>query len=415
MNKRVKYYCFFVLIYVFIVLLSSCNSEINENKKEKEPIKYKYGYDESKYLFEEKKVGKGDTFGDILEGQGIDYPEIYQALQKTKNDVDFRKLQLGKPYTLIYTKDSIRKLKAFVYHPTIEGYSFIQLKDSVFGNTFKKTRTYKDLSASGIIDNSLYLTLEEQDKDPLLTYYLSDIYAWTIDFFRLDKGDKFKVIYTEAYVDDSIPVGITKIKAAYFVHKGVERYAFEYETDSIKGIVEYLDQDGKNLRRAFLQSPIKFGRISSRYNLRRRIALYGNRVRPHKGTDFAAPVGTPIMSTANGTVIESSYTRANGRYVKVRHNNTYDTQYLHMRKSNVKVGQFIEQGDVIGWVGMTGNTSGPHVCYRFWKNGIQVDPFKQKLPEAKPINESLKKKYFSDIVLIKSELDSVIIKNKTSI
>jgi len=415
MNKRIKYYCFFVLIYVFIIFLSSCNSEINENKKEKDPIKYKYGYDESKYLFEEKKVGKGDTFGDILEGQGIDYPEIYQALQKTKNDVDFRKLQLGKPYTLIYTKDSIRKLKAFVYHPTIEGYSFIQLKDSVFGNTFKKTRTYKDLSASGIIDNSLYLTLEEQDKDPLLTYYLSDIYAWTIDFFRLDKGDKFKVIYTEAYVDDSIPVGITKIKAAYFVHKGVERYAFEYETDSIKGIVEYLDQDGKNLRRAFLQSPIKFGRISSRYNLRRRIALYGNRVRPHKGTDFAAPVGTPIMSTANGTVIESSYTRANGRYVKVRHNNTYDTQYLHMRKSNVKVGQFIEQGDVIGWVGMTGNTSGPHVCYRFWKNGIQVDPFKQKLPEAKPINESLKKKYFSDIVLIKSELDSVIIKNKTSI
>ena len=415
MNKRVKHYCFFVLIYVFIVLLSSCNSEINENKKEKDPIKYKYGYDESKYLFEEKKVGKGDTFGDILEGQGIDYPEIYQALQKTKNDVDFRKLQIGKPYTLIYTKDSIRKLKAFVYHPTIEGYSFIQLRDSVFGNTFKKTRTYKDLSASGIIDNSLYLTLEEQDKDPLLTYYLSDIYAWTIDFFRLDKGDKFKVIYTEAYVDDSIPVGITKIKAAYFVHKGVERYAFEYETDSIKGIVEYLDQDGKNLRRAFLQSPIKFGRISSRYNLRRRIALYGNRVRPHKGTDFAAPVGTPIMSTANGTVIESSYTRANGRYVKVRHNNTYDTQYLHMRKSNVKVGQFIEQGDVIGWVGMTGNTSGPHVCYRFWKNGIQVDPFKQKLPEAKPINESLKKKYFSDIVLIKSELDSVIIKNKTSI
>lgn len=403
-----------ILVCILTVFLSSCNSDSTESLKV-EAIKYKYGYDESKFSFDEKKVGKGDTFGDILEDQGIDYPEIYQALEKTKNDVDFRKLQIGKPYTLIYTNDSIPKLKAFVYHPSIEGYSFIQLKDSVYGKTFKKTRTYKDLSASGVINNSLYLTLEEQDKDPLLTYYLSDIYAWTIDFFRLDKGDKFKVIYTEAYVDDSIPVGITKIKAAYFVHKGVERYAFEYETDSIKGIVEYLDQDGKNLRKAFLQSPIKFGRISSRYNLRRRIALYGNRVRPHKGTDFAAPVGTPIMSTANGTVIESSYTRANGRYVKVRHNNTYDTQYLHMRKSNVKVGQFIEQGDVIGWVGMTGNTSGPHVCYRFWKNGIQVDPFKQKLPEAKPINESLKNKYFSDIVLIKSELDSVIIKNKTSI
>tara|TARA_Y100000385_G_scaffold121127_1_gene125957 strand:+ start:6923 stop:8167 length:1245 start_codon:yes stop_codon:yes gene_type:complete len=414
MNKKIKYYCFFGLVYFFIVFLSSCASEINEPAKE-ESIKYRYGYDESKYLFEERKVRSGDTFGDILEGQGVDYPEIYQALQKTKNDVDFRKLQIGKPYTLIYLNDSIKKLKAFVYHPTIEGYSFIQLRDSVFGNSFKKTRTYKDLSASGIIDNSLYLTLEEQNKDPLLTYYLSDIYAWTIDFFRLDKGDKFKVIYTEAYVDDTIPVGITKIKAAYFVHRGIERYAFEYETDSIKGIVEYLDQDAKNLRRAFLQSPIKFGRISSRYNLRRRIAYYGNRVRPHKGTDFAAPSGTPILSTANGTIIESSYTRANGRYVKVKHNNTYSTQYLHMRKSNVKVGQFVEQGDVLGFVGMTGNTSGPHVCYRFWKNGVQVDPFKQKLPEAKPINESLKNKYFSDIVLIKSQLDSVIIKNNTSI
>ena len=414
MNKKIKYYCFFGLVYFFIVFLSSCASQINEPAKE-ESIKYRYGYDESKYLFEERKVRSGDTFGDILEGQGVDYPEIYQALQKTKNDVDFGKLQIGKPYTLIYLNDSIKKLKAFVYHPTIEGYSFIQLRDSVFGNTFKKTRTYKDLSASGIIDNSLYLTLEEQNKDPLLTYYLSDIYAWTIDFFRLDKGDKFKVIYTEAYVDDTIPVGITKIKAAYFVHRGIERYAFEYETDSIKGIVEYLDQDAKNLRRAFLQSPIKFGRISSRYNLRRRIAYYGNRVRPHKGTDFAAPSGTPILSTANGTIIESSYTRANGRYVKVKHNNTYSTQYLHMRKSNVKVGQFVEQGDVLGFVGMTGNTSGPHVCYRFWKNGVQVDPFKQKLPEAKPINESLKNKYFSDIVLIKSQLDSVIIKNNTSI
>ena len=413
--KNIGYY-FFTLLFLIINLFSSCGSEITSVIfDEEEPIIYKYGYDVSKHIFEEKKVGKNDTFGDILEGQGIDYPEIYKALEKTKNDVDFRILQRGKPYTLIFSNDSIPILKAFVYHPTIEGYSLIQLKDSIYGKTFKKERTYKDLSASGSIENSLYLTLEEQDKDPLLTYYLSDIYAWTIDFFRLDKGDKFKVIYTQAYVDDSIPVEITKVKAAYFLHKGVERYAFEYETDSIKGIVEYLDQDAKNLRRAFLQSPIKFGRISSRYNLRRRIALYNNRIRPHRGTDFAAPIGTPILSTANGTVTEVSYTRANGNYVKVKHNNTYTTQYLHMQKANVKVGQFVEQGDVIGFVGVTGYTSGPHVCYRFWKDGREVDPFKQKLPEAKPINESLKQKYLNDIVLIKSKIDSIIIKNKTSI
>ena len=403
-----------VVVSVLSILLSSCSNFDIAEKKEK-PIEYKYGYNIDQYIFEEKKIKSGDTFGDILEGVGIDYPEIYEALQKTKGDVNFKKLQIGKPYTLIFSKDTLRSLKAFVYHPSVEGYSFIQLKDSVFGETIVKPKSYKEMEASGIIDNSLYLTLEEQNMNPLLTYYLSDIYAWTIDFFRLEKGDRFKVIYTESFVDDTISVGISRIKAAYFLHRGNEQYAFEYETDSIKGIVEYLDQDAKNLRRAFLQSPIKFGRVSSRYNLRRRIAYYGNRIRPHKGTDFAAPVGTPILSTANGVIVKSSYTRANGRYVTVKHNNTYSTQYLHMQKSNVRAGQQVEQGDVIGWVGMTGNTSGPHVCYRFWKNGLQVDPFKQKLPEAKPVSESLKKQYFRDISLVKSQLDSIKIKTKSSI
>ena len=403
-----------VVVSVLSILLSSCSNFDIAEKKEK-PVEYKYGYNIDQYIFEEKKIKSGDTFGDILEDVGIDYPEIYEALQKTKEDVSFKKLQIGKPYTLIFSKDTLRSLKAFVYHPSVEGYSFIQLKDSVFGETVVKPKSYKEMEASGIIDNSLYLTLEEQNMNPLLTYYLSDIYAWTIDFFRLEKGDRFKVIYTESFVDDTISVGISRIKAAYFLHRGNEQYAFEYETDSIKGIVEYLDQDAKNLRRAFLQSPIKFGRVSSRYNLTRRIAYYGNRIRPHKGTDFAAPIGTPILSTANGVIVKSSYTRANGRYVTVKHNNTYSTQYLHMQKSNVKVGQQVEQGDVIGWVGMTGNTSGPHVCYRFWKNGLQVDPFKQKLPEAKPVSESLKKQYFRDISLVRSQLDSIKIKTKSSI
>ena len=403
-----------ILITALLILLSSC-SNYDVEKENQKTVEYKYGYNKDQYIFQEKKIKAGDTFGDILEDVGVDYPEIFEALQTTKGNVDFKKLQIGKPYTLIFSKDSLKTLKAFVYHPTVEGYSFIQLRDSVFGKTIVKPKTYKEREASGVIDNSLYVTLDEQNMNPLLTYYLSDIYAWTIDFFRLEKGDKFKVIYTESFVDDTISVGISRVKAAYFLHRGKEQYAFEYETDSIKGIVEYLDQNAKTLRRAFLQSPIKFGGISSRYNLRRRIAYYGNRIRPHKGTDFAAPVGTAILSTANGTVVKSSYTRANGRYVTVKHNNTYSTQYLHMRTSNVRVGQQIEQGDVIGWVGMTGNTSGPHVCYRFWKNGLQVDPFKQKLPEAKPISESLKKQYFRDISLTRSKLDSITIKTKSSI
>jgi murein DD-endopeptidase MepM/ murein hydrolase activator NlpD len=234
-----------------------------------------------------------------------------------------------------------------------------------------------------------------------------DIYAWTIDFRRLQKGDRFKVIYTDKYIDDSIYAGVDNIKAAYFEHNGDSLYAFEFQTDSLKGIRDYFNENAKNLRRAFLKMPVKFGRLSSRYNLKRRIAYYGYKVRPHKGTDFAAAVGTPIMATANGTVVESTRRGGNGKYVKIRHNATYSTQYLHMSKQTVKKGQYVKQGDVIGYVGMTGNTGGPHVCYRFWKNGKQVDPFKQKLPEAEPISDSLKVRYLEYIKPIKQRLDNI--------
>lgn len=260
---------------------------------------------------------------------------------------------------------------------------------------------------SGVITSNISATLEEQGKNVMVAYMLSDIYAWTIDFFRLQKNDRFKVIYTEKYIDDSIYAGVENIKAAYFEHNKEPFYAFEFMTDSVKGTTDYYSDKAKSLRRAFLKAPVKFKRISSRYNLRRRIKLYGNRIRPHKGTDFAASVGTPIRSTANGRVTKSAYSRGNGNYVKIKHNATYSTQYLHMKKRKVKVGQFVKQGDVIGWVGMTGNTSGPHVCYRFWKNGRQVDPFKQKLPQAEPIENNIKEKYLTYIEPIKKQLDAI--------
>ena len=220
---------------------------------------------------------------------------------------------------------------------------------------------------------------------------LSDIYAWTIDFTRIQKGDRFKIIYNERYIEDTLLVGIKSIDAAFFLHNGEELFAYNFVIDSMKNTPEFFDQNANSLQRTFLKSPVRFSNISSRYNLKRRIAYYGNKVRPHKGTDFAAPTGTPIMATADGRVEKSSYTRANGYYVKIKHNNTYSTQYLHMQKNGrVKKGQYVKQGDIIGRIGMTGNTSGPHVCYRFWKNNRQVDPFKQKLPPGKPVPSELK-------------------------
>lgn len=409
------------MINKYVILVAIIITFIGCKKKEIQPVFneelaviekpadiYEFGFNLSDYIVKKDTIKRGDSFGEILERNKIGYPKIFHIAEKAKDTFDIRRLQLGKPYTLLCSKDSLELPKCFIYQPNLEEYVVINFEDSIHAYTSRKPITYIEKTATGIITNNISETLEEQGLSPRLAYKLADeIYAWTIDFRRLQKGDRFKVIYTDKFIEDSIYTGVHKIKAAYFEHNKEPFYAFEFETDSAKGIVDYFNDEAKNLRRAFLKAPVKFKRISSRYNLKRRIAVYGYKVRPHKGTDFAADIGTPIMATANGTVTKSSYTGGNGNYVKIRHNATYETQYLHMRKRNVKVGQFVKQGDVIGWVGMTGNTGGPHVCYRFWVNGVQVDPFKQKLPEAKPISDSLKVKYLDFIQPIKVKLDNI--------
>lgn len=394
----------------------SCKDDVNSSDLPitdeiaivEEPDKYEFGFNLNDFVVVRDTIKRGDSFGEILERNKIGYPKIFNIVEKAKDSFDIRKLQLGKPYTLLCSKDSLQLPQCFIYQPNRENYVVINFQDSIHAYTSKKPIKYVERVAQGVITSNISEALDSQGLSVQLAYKMADdIYAWTIDFNRLQKGDRFKVIYTDKYIDDSIYAGVDNIKAAYFEHKSEPLYAFEFETDSIKGITDYFNEEAKNLRRAFLRSPVSFSRVSSRYNLRRRIAYYGNKIRPHRGTDFAAKVGTPIMATANGTVVKSSYTRGNGKYVKIKHNATYSTQYLHMSKRLVKVGQFVKQGDIIGRVGMTGNTAGPHVCYRFWKNGRQVDPFKQKLPEAKPISEDLKTKYLEYIESVRAQLDSI--------
>ncbi|MGM5469325.1 peptidoglycan DD-metalloendopeptidase family protein [Flavobacteriaceae bacterium LMO-SS05] len=369
---------------------------------------YEFGFNLNDYIVKRDTIKSGDSFGVIMERNKLGYPEIFKIVQGSKDSFDIRKLQVGKPYTLLCSKDSLELPKCFIYQPNMEEYYVVNFQDSIHAYSSRKPIKYVERTASGVINNNLSETLEELGLSYRLVNKMADeIYAWTIDFRRLQPGDRFKVVYTDKFIDDTIYAGVYDIKAALFEHKNEPFYAFKFETDSIKHIRDYFNEEAKNLRRAFLKMPVQFSRISSRYNLNRKIAYYGNVVRPHKGTDFAASVGTPILATANGTVIESAYKGGNGNYVKIRHNATYSTQYLHMSKRKAKVGQFVKQGEVIGWVGMTGNTSGPHVCYRFWKNGVQVDPFRQKLPEAEPISDNLKTKFMSFIKPIKTQLDSI--------
>jgi len=404
-----------LLIALFALMgLLSCkqekeNQDLEEVEVYEEPADvYEFGFNLNDYIVKRDTIRRGDTFGVIMERNRIGYPEIYQIVQKAKDSFNVRNLHVGKPYTLLCSKDSLETPKCFIYQPNLEEYYVINFQDSIHAYSSRKPIKYVERTATGIIDNNLFETLNALGLSQRLVYKMADeIYAWTIDFRRLQKGDRFKVIYTDKFIDDTIYAGVYDIKAAYFEHKNEPFYAFEFETDSIKRVRDYFNEEAKNLRRAFLKMPVQFSRISSRYNLKRKIAYYGNVVRPHKGTDFAANVGTPILATANGTVVESAYKGGNGNYVKIRHNATYSTQYLHMSKRKAKVGQFVKQGEVIGWVGMTGNTSGPHVCYRFWKNGVQVDPFREKLPEADPISENLKDKYLQFIQPLRAQLDSI--------
>jgi murein DD-endopeptidase len=401
-------------IFFLSLVLLSCGGGQKEkdaqNKQAPPKIVYKFGYKLNDFKVTHDTVSHGESFGEILDRHHIWLPQIFQISKEVKKTFNVRRLRAGKPYTILAKKDSTEKAQVFIYQHDPINYTVIDFKDSLI-RAFKGKRPISKVlkKASGVITSSLSEALDKQGVNAIVANDLSEIYAWTIDFFRLQKNDRFKVIYEQKYIEDTIPAGIGSIKAAYFEHAKKPFYAFQYVSDSITGIQEYYDEKANHLRRAFLKAPLKFSRISSRYNLKRKIAYYG-RVKAHKGTDFAAPVGSPIMSTANGRVIESRRKGANGNYVKIRHNSTYTTQYLHMKKRKVKVGQYVKQGQIIGSVGMTGNTSGPHVCYRFWKNGVQVDPLKQKLPAAKAMKKEIKPYYLEFVESIKDSLDAITLK-----
>ncbi|MBL0685261.1 peptidoglycan DD-metalloendopeptidase family protein [Aquimarina mytili] len=350
-----------------------------------------------------------------MDTHGISRSKVFEITNKIKDTFNVARIMAGKPYMLLKAKDTTEKAQVFIYQNNKIDYTVIDFRDSIIATKRKKPVKLVEKTASGTINSSLMQTFDDLDLNFLVAYNMADIYAWTIDFTRLQAGDRFKVMYTEKFIDDTIPAGIDQIKATYFEHRGKPIYAFRFVDDSINGSIDYFDDEANNLRRAFLRAPVKFSRISSRYNLRRRIKYYGNKIRPHRGTDFAAPIGTPILATADGIVTKSERKGGNGKYVKIRHNATYDTQYLHMSRQAVKVGQFVRQGDVIGYIGMTGNTSGPHVCYRFWKNGKEVDPFKQDLPASKPLADSLRPGFYKHIEPLRTALDSVPFKPQETI
>jgi len=399
--------------YLILLVIFSCKKDVKESvvptPKPKPPkIIKEFGFTFNDYHYLRDTIRSGESFGNILDQAHIMPSRVYEIVKKTKKVFDVRRLKVGNPYVILKSKDSLDRGEVFIYQPDKINYVVFKFKDTIEAYKAKKKVKTVIKTASGVIKTSLSEAIDEQGLNYLIVNDLSEIYAWTIDFFRLQKNDKFKIIYEEKYVNDSILAGMGGVKAALFEHNNTPLYAFAFVENKKKGIVDYFDENAKNLRRAFLKAPLKFSRISSRYNMRRYIKYYG-RIKPHLGTDFAAPTNTPIMATASGRVTARAYTRGNGNYVKIRHNATYETQYLHMNKfkRGVNVGTYVKQGDIIGYVGSTGHASGPHVCYRFWKNGRQVDPLRQRLPAAAPMKKSERPRFFANIKSLKQQLDSI--------
>jgi len=362
-----------------------------------------FGIDTDSFTLVEGVIKHNEFLADILLDYNVPYPTIHQIAMQSKEIFDVRKLERGKPYTIFCKKDSGQLAEYFVYQPNDIDYVVYQFSsDSISIYIGHKPVTLVEKQVQGIINSSLYEALQDGDQNIMLAFELADIFAWTIDFYRLQKGDFFNIIFEEKEVDGK-PIGIDNIKAVLFNHEGRDFYAYFFEQDSMGG--DYFDDSAVSLRKTFLKTPLKFSRLTSGYT-RRRFHPVQKRYKAHLGTDYAAPRGTPILSTGDGKVVESGYKKYNGNYVKIKHNSIYMTQYLHMNKikSGIKRGTYVKQGDIIGYVGSTGLATGPHVCYRFWKHGSQVNHLKEEFPPSEPVKEKNIEAYYKFITPFQERL-----------
>jgi murein DD-endopeptidase MepM/ murein hydrolase activator NlpD len=404
MSKILENFFYFSILTFVLFSCDKTKEEITTPKAKAKLVSF--GYNLNDFNVVNDTVKSGDTFGSLIDKQNIIGNEVYDIVAKVKDTFDVRTIRIGKPYTILRSKDKTNKVQLFIYQPDNLNYYVIDFRDSIVVNKKKRPLKFIKRTIAGALNGSLAETLSNEKVDPALASKIAKIYAWSIDFFKLQKGDKFGITFTERYINDTIYDGVDSLKASFFEYKGKNIYAFPYSPDGSSGKLQYYDEEGKTLKNFFLKAPLKFINITSRYT-KNRFHPVQKRWKAHNGTDYAAPTGTPIMTTAAGVVEQAGYTTGNGNFVKVKHDRVYSTQYLHMSKILVRRGQRVTQGQVIGKVGSTGLATGPHVCYRFWKNGVQVDALRLKLPTSTPMDTKYKQKFLTEITPLKKELDSI--------
>ncbi|MGM0667169.1 MAG: peptidoglycan DD-metalloendopeptidase family protein [Bacteroidota bacterium] len=349
-----------------------------------------YGIDTSLYEIHTARIRYNQFLSEILDDYNISYYLIDIMLRNSGDVFDIRKIKAGNKYTLYVSSDSLKKLDYMVYEHDIMNHFIFDFRYDTLIRKVERPSRLELKYASGTIETSLWNAMIDNGLHPVLAVELSEIYAWSVDFFGLQRGDRFKVIYEEEYID-TLSNGVYHIHAALFEHYGKLFYAIPLIQDDKES---YYDLEGQSLRKAFLKAPLRYSRISSRYSNSRLHPILRIR-RPHHGVDYAAPVGTPVMAIGDGRVIMREYQSGSGRIVKIRHNSVYTTAYMHLNSygKGISVGSYVKQGDIIGYVGSSGLSTGPHLDFRFYKNGYPVDPLRVEAPPVEPVSEENKEKF----------------------
>lgn len=349
-------------------------------------VETEYGLAIDSFDIYKGKVKRNQFLADMLGKFDVPYVNIDKLVRNSKEVFDVRRMKVGNRYAVFSSLDSVAKAKYLVYEESSIDYIVFHLGDSLYAERQQKEVTSIRKHVKGSIESSLWNAMKDADANPMLAVELSEIYAWTVDFFGIQKGDAFEVIYDEQYVD-SLSVGIETIHFANFRHYGDDNKAYHFMQDSVWS---YFDEEGNSLRKAFLKAPLRFSRISSKFSNSRLHPVLKIR-RPHHGIDYAAPSGTPVYSIGDGVVIKKGYQkRGGGNYIKIKHNSVYTTVYMHFSKfaKGMATGKKIQQGQVIGYVGKTGLATGPHLDFRVFKNGKAIDPLKVESPPVDPVKET---------------------------
>jgi len=363
--------------------LFPAQDQSNSDSVASNPDKFLYGINVSGLQIVEGTVAKNQTLATLLTPFNVPYQIIDELAKKSEEVFDVRRIAADKKFTVI-TPPNSSKAQFFIYEPNPAEFVVFNLDSATLYRAEKPAVTRKR-EVGGIITSSLYNAMVDKGISPELIDEFADLYGWSVDFQSLQKGDVYKVVFEEKVIEEKV-VSISGIHFAYFNHKGEEMHAIPFAQN---GQLTFFNQGGQSFKKAFLRDPLKYSRISSRYNLNRFHPVQ-KRYKAHLGTDYAAPTGTEIRTVGDGTVLEASYSSANGNYVKIKHNETYTTQYLHLSKisKNLRKGDRVKQGQVIGYVGSTGLATGPHLCFRFWKNGKQEDWLKETIPPTEPISQT---------------------------